>query len=854
MSFADELFDDPTSILDEPSRNDEPERDQCSRDQPRGDRCSHDRYDYDCRGEVIVHREVTNPETAETDTNVFFETCDRKGCPTCGPRLRRCHAAHYREQLERRMETATEEERLRFCTMTLPGSAGGPFDEMLRDLQSKRALFLQRMRDQSRNATYMWVVETGDSGRPHLHVLLVSDLSMAEIERHWHGSDGGQINRVSTVTDRSELVTKAWYVTKEQFADPDEGVAGFPGYKTIGHSRDVLAYSDTEAKRKRAEHARADVQQELLSGNAEGRPLCDRIAYVAALEKALPNSIGDEVKLLGECGNSDNGDDPDEIIARLVRWSPEEALVTIDGVLRHMDPFAVAPAEMPVPQIFERTVPEGRHFPDQTAEDDGADAVSEESSADNPEGEATAPGEIGRAEAKRRDLSGLASVFEVETSNGEIERSVRWKGPVEPGSDVDLSPASPAPLCYSRVLQDLLRPDQKYWANRRGDGDRSARNNRGKTGKYADHEEWSLMLTDITVILDRSGSMSHIRESTIEDFNQFLSDQREEDGEAEITLIQFNNEAEELWSGRSLEEAFELDEGHYVTSGGTALNDAVGKGIQEAKARKARKDDGRELLFVVITDGKERDSTEFSRSDIQSMIEVERDEGRKFIFLAANQNAMATADSYGMDPDKSLTYAHNDEGNAKAYNSTSRVVSQARNGTMETASFTADEREEQKEAAAEHDLAGKALGADALNLNGTNDKIGGPVAELTEKKHMPGPRTENTRNRRGEVCPSWDKHLRGSSCNEKSTHFVRRDRARGSPTLRVANCRVRCRSPTGGATIEGGSDERLPTTATWSELAYHKRNYDTPVCLTDRHRISSGQTLKIRDRRSPGRR
>jgi hypothetical protein len=210
--------------------------------------------------------------------------------------------------------------------------------------------------------------------------------------------------------------------------------------------------------------------------------------------------------------------------------------------------------------------------------------------------------------------------------------------------------------------------------------------------------------------------MSHIKESTIEGFNDFLDDQREEDGDTEITLIQFNGETEELWSGRSLEEAFELDGGHYVTSGSTALNDAVGKGIQEAKARKARNDDDRQILYVVITDGHENTSKEFSHSDIQDMIEAERDEGREFIFLAANQDAMATADSYGMDPNKSMTYAHNDEGNKAAYSATSRVVNAARNGddTMK-ASFTADERQEQREVAAEHDLANKARGADALD-------------------------------------------------------------------------------------------------------------------------------------------
>jgi hypothetical protein len=62
-------------------------------------------------------------------------------------------------------------------------------------------------------------------------------------------------------------------------------------------------------------------------------------------------------------------------------------------------------------------------------------------------------------------------------------------------------------------------------------------------------------------------------------------------------------------------------------------------------------------MYVVVTDGKENASDEFSHEDIQDMIESERDEGREFVFLAANQNAMEMASDYGMDPNKSMTYA-----------------------------------------------------------------------------------------------------------------------------------------------------------------------------------------------------
>jgi uncharacterized protein YegL len=399
-------------------------------------------------------------------------------------------------------------------------------------------------------------------------------------------------------------------------------------------------------------------------------------------------------------------------------------------------------------------------------------------------------------------------VFEVETTGGAVERSVRWKGPVEPGGGADLSPAYSDHLCYSRVLQDLLRPDQKYWANRGGSGDLSARNDRGGARKPESFDEGSTDLTDITVILDASGSMSHIKESTIEGFNDFLGDQREQEGDVRITLIQFDDEIEELWVDRPLSEAFELDEGHYVTAGRTALNDAVGKGIQEAKARAARANEERQSLYVVVTDGHENASEEFSHSDIQDMIESEREEGREFIFLAANQNAMKTADSYGMDPSKSMTYAHNDAGNKAAYSSTSRVVNAVRSDDASMkASFTSEERQEQRDAGADHDLVNKVRGAEGQNLNGMNDETNGAAPELSEKKYVTELRTSSTRTRWDKSCPSWDTPLQCSSCNEKSGHVVRRARARGSPSSRMSRVRshrVCCAGPVGRVCVPAG--------------------------------------------------
>ena len=43
-------------------------------------------------------------------------------------------------------------------------------------------------------------------------------------------------------------------------------------------------------------------------------------------------------------------------------------------------------------------------------------------------------------------------------------------------------------------------------------------------------------ITDISIILDRSGSMASVRDDTIGGFNEFLKEQREKGGDSTIIL------------------------------------------------------------------------------------------------------------------------------------------------------------------------------------------------------------------------------------------------------------------------------------------------------------------------------
>ena len=58
-----------------------------------------------------------------------------------------------------------------------------------------------------------------------------------------------------------------------------------------------------------------------------------------------------------------------------------------------------------------------------------------------------------------------------------------------------------------------------------------------------------LLPVDITMIIDRSGSMGNLQEQVIASYNEFITDQQSVEGEASISLIQFDDAFEPNYTG-----------------------------------------------------------------------------------------------------------------------------------------------------------------------------------------------------------------------------------------------------------------------------------------------------------------
>ena len=146
------------------------------------------------------------------------------------------------------------------------------------------------------------------------------------------------------------------------------------------------------------------------------------------------------------------------------------------------------------------------------------------------------------------------------------------------------------------------------------------------------------MTRSIVFLLDRSGSMETCRDDVIGGFNAFVADQKALGGN--LTLIQFDDKYEVVYSETPLDEVGPLTRETFVPRGSTALLDAIGKTIKEGKSQAP--------LFIIFTDGLENTSLTYTKAHVKDLIEQKTKEGWTFMYLGANQDAFAEAGSMGI--------------------------------------------------------------------------------------------------------------------------------------------------------------------------------------------------------------
>lgn len=202
-------------------------------------------------------------------------------------------------------------------------------------------------------------------------------------------------------------------------------------------------------------------------------------------------------------------------------------------------------------------------------------------------------------------------------------------------------------------------------------------------------------LTDIMLIVDRSSSMDSCKDEAQSGINAFIKEQKEQDGECRLTLVEFDSEYNVVHDTVPIGEVPDYT---LVPRGMTALYDALGKAINSKGASLCKmKEEDRPGLVVclIVTDGAENSSHEFTQLVIKKMITTQETEFNwKFTFLAANIDAADAGSAIGVSSAATASFTVNNS--QAAYSGASSNITRMRSCSMNDESvvnaYTPDEK------------------------------------------------------------------------------------------------------------------------------------------------------------------
>jgi len=213
--------------------------------------------------------------------------------------------------------------------------------------------------------------------------------------------------------------------------------------------------------------------------------------------------------------------------------------------------------------------------------------------------------------------------------------------------------------------------------------------------------------THITVTMDRSGSMGSIASDMQGGLESFIEDQKGVEGEATFSFYRFDNEIDNVYDFANLDEVTDLA---LQPRGATALLDAMGLAITETRSKILELESEErpsKVICITITDGHENSSREYSRDRIMGMVQELQSEDEEnpepdengiyweFVFMGANQDAIAEGGNVGIRRNAAYTYQASGQGATMAFQSLSRGMTSYRTNESMTMCFTEEDRQTQ---------------------------------------------------------------------------------------------------------------------------------------------------------------
>lgn len=205
-------------------------------------------------------------------------------------------------------------------------------------------------------------------------------------------------------------------------------------------------------------------------------------------------------------------------------------------------------------------------------------------------------------------------------------------------------------------------------------------------------------LTEIAIILDRSGSMGSIKSAMVDGFEKFMSDQRQIPDPCTVSLYQFDNIVETVYEEKPISDVMTLD---LHPRDWTALYDAMGYAINAIGRRLAAKPEDKrpgKVIVLVVTDGLENCSKEFTQPRIAELVTQQREKYNwQFAFLGANIDSFAVGKAVGVAPAATSNFEASKSGVNHMYNLVGASVMSYRSSGKANAELCFSPKEEDEE-------------------------------------------------------------------------------------------------------------------------------------------------------------
>nr|WP_295000307.1 vWA domain-containing protein [uncultured Methanobrevibacter sp.] len=166
---------------------------------------------------------------------------------------------------------------------------------------------------------------------------------------------------------------------------------------------------------------------------------------------------------------------------------------------------------------------------------------------------------------------------------------------------------------------------------------------------------------DLVFIMDRSGSMSGSEEDTIGGFNSLIQREKDKGLNTHVTTVLFDDNYEILYKRKDINQVEKLTRNEYWVRGCTALLDAIGKTINMLDHEVDSN-----VLVVIMTDGMENASREYSKEQIRNLIS---NHNWEFLYIGADIDSYSEAGNIGIRKSRVANYKKTRQGFEDVYNS-----------------------------------------------------------------------------------------------------------------------------------------------------------------------------------------